>query len=230
LTEFGQPLRVDVVCFDLYGTIVDLGPLDVACEALAPGQGGPFAARWRARQLEASWLRTAMDRWADFDVVTREALDVSCAEFGVDPDPEARDTARRAFLELPPSFGAVAGVADLQRAGMPLAVLSNGSSAMIEASVRSAKLDGRFQALLSADAARVYKPHPAVYQLAVDRFGCAPDRIGFVTANGWDAAGAAAYGFAVAWLRPPGAFLPAVPGSVAREASWATLPGQFAPG
>ncbi len=121
------------------------------------------------------------------------------------------------------------GVAELRRAGMPLAVLSNGSAAMIEASVRSAGIRGRFEALLSADAARAYKPHPAVYQLAVDRFGLAPDRIGFVTANGWDAAGAAAHGFAVAWLRPPGAILPAVAASVSFEASWATVPRQFAP-
>ncbi|MDO8485373.1 MAG: haloacid dehalogenase type II [Candidatus Limnocylindrales bacterium] len=230
MTELGEPRRVGVVCFDLYGTLVDLAPLDVACEALAPRRGGPLAARWRARQLEASWLRTAMDRWADFELVTREALDVACAEFGVDPDPEAREATRRAFLELPPLAGAVEGVADLGRAGLRLAVLSNGSAAMIEASVRSAGLDGWFEALLSADAARAYKPHPAVYQLAVDRFGWAPERIGFVTANGWDAAGAAAHGFAVAWLRPPGAVLPAVPASIAGEASWATVPRQFAPG
>jgi 2-haloacid dehalogenase len=111
-----------------------------------------------------------------------------------------------------------------------MAVLSNGSAAMLEASVRSAGLDGRFEALLSADAARAYKPHPAVYQLAVDRFGLAPDRIGFVTANGWDAAGASTFGFAVAWLRPPGAVLPAIPASVSGEASWATLARQFGPG
>ena len=230
MTELGEPRRVGVVCFDLYGTLVDLAPLDVACEGLAPGRGGPFAARWRARQLEASWLRTAMDRWADFEVVTREALDVACEEFGVDPDPEAREVARRTFLELPPRTGAVEGVAHLRRAGIPLAVLSNGSSAMIEASVRSAGLDGSFEALLSADAARAYKPHPVVYQLAVDRFGLAPDRIGFVSANGWDAAGAAAHGFAVVWLRLPGAVLPAVPASVSAEASWATVPRQFVPG
>jgi 2-haloacid dehalogenase len=218
------------VCFDLYGTLVDLAPLDVACDILAPGRGGPLAARWRARQLEASWLRTAMDRWADFELVTREALDVACAELDVDPDPEARATARRAFVELPPKAGALEGIDDLGGAGLPMAVLSNGSAAMLEASVRSAGLDGRFEALLSADAARAYKPHPAVYQLAVDRFGLAPDRIGFVTANGWDAAGASTFGFAVAWLRPPGAVLPAIPASVSGEASWATLARQFAPG
>jgi 2-haloacid dehalogenase len=227
LTEPWEPRRVGVVCFDLYGTLVDLAPLDVACEVLAPGHGGPLAARWRARQLEASWLRTAMDRWVDFEVVTREALDVTLAEFGIDPGPEARELARRAFLELPPRAGAIEGIADLARAGMPLAVLSNGSSAMIDASVRAGGFDGRFKALLSADAARVYKPHPAVYQLAVERFGLTPDRIGFVSANGWDAAGAAAHGFAVAWLRPPGAILPAVSASVSGEASWATVSRQF---
>ena len=230
MTEALAPRRVGVVCFDLYGTLVDLAPLDAACELLAPGRGGPLAARWRARQLEASWLRTAMDRWADFEIVTREALDVACEEFGVDPDPQARQAVRRAFLELPPRAGAVERIADMGRAGIPLAVLSNGSSSMIVSNVRSAGLDGRFEALLSADGARVYKPHPAVYQLAVDRFGLAPHRIGFVTANGWDAAGAAAHGFAVSWLRPPGAILPAVPASAFREASWATAPEQFAPG
>lgn len=126
------------------------------------------------RQLEATWLRTAMDRWADFAVVTREALDVACAEFGVDPDPGACEAARRDFLELPPRVGAVEGLADLAGAGLPLGVLSNGSSDMIEASVRSARLDDRFEALLSADAASVFKPHPAV---AVERFALAPDRI-----------------------------------------------------
>lgn len=229
MTEAGEARRVGVVCFDLYGTLVDLAALDVACERLAPGRGGPLAARWRARQLEASWLRTAMDRWADFELVTREALDVACEELGVDPDSEAREAVRQAFLELPLRAGAVEGVAELGRTGLPLAVLSNGSSAMIEASIRSAGLEGRFDALLSADAARVYKPHPAVYHLAVDRFGLAPDRIGFVTANGWDAAGASVHRFAVAWLRPPGGVLPAVPASVSREATWATVPQQFAP-
>ncbi len=171
-----------------------------------------------------------MDRWADFAVVTRDALDATCEEFGVDPDPEAREAARRAFLELPPRGGVVERLTELARAGLALAVLSNGSSDMIEVSVRSAGLDGRFEALLSADAARAFKPHPAVYQLALKRFALAPVRIGFVTANGWDAAGAAAHGFAVVWLRTPGAVLPAVPVSALREASWATVSEQFAPG
>jgi FMN phosphatase YigB (HAD superfamily) len=98
----------------------------------------------------------------------------------------------------------------------------------IEASVRSAGFDGRFKAVLSADAARVYKPLSAVNQLALERFGLAPNRVGFVSANGWDATGAAAHGFAVAWLRAPGQFSQR---SRRRcpEASWATVRRQFDP-
>ena len=65
------PRPVDAVFFDLFGTLLSLAPLDEACDRLAPGRGAEIAARWRARQLEASWLRTAMERWVDFDVVTR---------------------------------------------------------------------------------------------------------------------------------------------------------------
>ena len=68
----GRP--VDAVLFDLFGTLLSLRPLDDVCEGIAPGRGAELAARWRARQLELSWLRTAMQRWVDFDQVTEDAL------------------------------------------------------------------------------------------------------------------------------------------------------------
>ena len=69
----GRP--VDAVLFDLFGTLLSLRPLDDVCEGIAPGRGAELAARWRARQLELSWLRTAMQLWVDFDQVTADALD-----------------------------------------------------------------------------------------------------------------------------------------------------------
>ena len=85
-------MAVGAVFFDLFGTLLSLAPLDDACDRLAPGRGAEIAARWRARQLEASWLRTAMERWADFDVVTREALRATLEELG---HRASRDDARR---------------------------------------------------------------------------------------------------------------------------------------
>jgi 2-haloacid dehalogenase len=54
--------------------------------------------------------------------------------------------------------------------------------------------------ILSVDAAGVYKPSPRVYQLAVDHLKFLPIRIGFVSANAWDAIGAKAFGFTAFWI------------------------------
>jgi 2-haloacid dehalogenase len=54
-------------------------------------------------------------------------------------------------------------------------------------------------AVLSVEEVGVFKPHPSVYQLAVDRMGVRPDEICFVSANGWDAYSARAFGLRVVW-------------------------------
>ena len=86
-TAPGRP--VDAVLFDLFGTLLSLRPLDDVCEGIAPGRGAELAGRWRARQLELSWLRTAMQRWVDFDQVTEDALENVLREMDVAAEPAA---------------------------------------------------------------------------------------------------------------------------------------------
>jgi 2-haloacid dehalogenase len=211
---------VNAVFFDLFGTLVNLGPLDDACDRLSPGRGAEIAARWRARQLEASWLRTVMGQWADFDVITLDALRAAVQEFGVDgsADESLLREVADAFIDLPLVDGASKVVEGLRAAGIDTGILTNASSRALE------RVSGRIPPMdhyLSVDAARRFKPHPAVYQLAVDATGLAAHQIGFVTANGWDAAGAGAFGFRVAWLRPgPTAGLPAVGAPEPTVATW----------
>jgi 2-haloacid dehalogenase len=211
---------VNAVFFDLFGTLLDLAPVDEACDRLSPGRGAEIAARWRARQLEASWLRTAMERWADFDVVTLDALRATLQEFGVggSADESVLREVADAFIDLPLVDGAGKAVQGLRAAGIATGILTNASSRALE------RVSGRIPPMdhyLSVDAARRFKPHPAVYQLAVDATGLAAQQIGFVTANGWDAAGAGAFGFRVAWLRPgPTASLPAVGAPEPIVATW----------
>jgi 2-haloacid dehalogenase len=54
-------------------------------------------------------------------------------------------------------------------------------------------------------AAGVFKPAPAVYRLATERFGCAPGDISFQSSNRWDIAGAKAFGFHCVWINRTGA-------------------------
>ncbi len=196
-----DPRRVAAVFFDWYGTVADIGSLAVACEAAAPGHGPEVAERWRARQLELAWLRTIMDSWADFETVTADALAIALGEVGIEVADAARGRLAGAFPDLPARPEAVAALADLRRHGLRLGVLSNASRGMLASGLDRTGLRSAFDDVLSVDAVRRYKPDPAVYRLAVEAVGTGPDRIGFVTANGWDAAGASAFGLRVAWLR-----------------------------
>ena len=71
---------------------------------------------------------------------------------------------------------------------------------MLEAVVQSSGLDNLVQTILSVEMVGVFKPDPAVYQLAVDRLGVDAAEIVFMSANAWDAVGATAFGLRVAWI------------------------------
>ena len=58
----------------------------------------------------------------------------------------------------------------------------------------------RFDAVISVDELKTYKPAPRVYELAVQKLRASKDRIGFVSSNCWDALGAKSYGFEVYWI------------------------------
>ena len=217
---------VAAVWFDLYGTLIDLDALVDACDTGAPGKGPQLAARWRARQVEASWLRTLMDRWAPFETVTREALSAAAADVGTDV--AGLDALDGAFERLPARQGAAECLRALRDLGVPTGILSNGSAAMIERTSQGAGLRDLVDDVRSVEAVRRYKPDPAVYRLATEASGVEPARIGFVTANGWDAAGAAAFGFRVAWLRQErDAVVPAVGAPDPVVATWNALPRIF---
>jgi len=98
-----------------------------------------------------------------------------------------------AFPEVPDTLS------QLRKAGLKIAILSNGTQHMLDTAVRNARIEGYFDAVLSVDDVGVYKPHPNVYKLAVDRLGIKPSAIAFQSSNGWDAYSAAAYGMRVVW-------------------------------
>ena len=105
----------------------------------------------------------------------------------------------------------------LKRAGIKCAILSNGAPNMLEAAVANAGIGDALDAVLLIEDAGIYKPHPSVYRLAVDRLGVAAERISFQSSNAWDANGAAAFGFRVAWVNRFGQRAERLPGPAAAE-------------
>lgn len=196
-------MRPAALVFDAYGTLFDVHAVVAVADELWPGRGSELSRAWRAKQLEYTWLRALMDRYEDFAAVTEAALRHSCAALALDLGPVHIARLMDAYRCLTP-FPDVPATLDRLKA-FRLAILSNGSPAMLEPAMFNAGLDGRIRDVLSVDAVRTYKPSPRVYRLAVDRLGLPAKAIGFVSSNGWDAAGAKAFGFTVFWVNRNGA-------------------------
>src|SRR5438105_1215564 len=192
-------MRVDALVFDAYGTLYDVHSVMRRCESCFPAKGMQLSQLWRAKQLEYTWQRSLMQRYVPFSQVTREALAYSCAALGLDSAPHAAALMEE-YLHLAPFTEVPAA---LERLKMKRAILSNGSPDLLDPLVRNSGL--RFDAVLSVDELKVYKPAPQVYELAVRRLKVAKERIGFVSSNCWDALGAKSYGFQVYWINRGGA-------------------------
>jgi len=201
--------NVKVCVFDAYGTVFDVHSAVRAHAAKIGANADALSRLWRTKQLEYTWVRSLMRQHADFAAVTEASLDFAMASFGRADKADKDDKALRAalleaylVLDAYPEVPAV--LRALKEAGMATAILSNGSPAMLERVVGSARLEGLFDALISVEEAGIYKPDPRVYQLAVDRFGVAATEMSFQSSNAWDVAGARAFGMRVMWVNRTG--------------------------
>jgi len=188
----------EALVFDAYGTLYDVHAVIARCETLWPGKGAALSQLWRARQLEYTWLRSLMRRYVPFSQVTRDALAYACGALELPLDKSRADALMQAYLNLA-AFPDVAGMMRKIR-GRKAAILSNGSPDMLDPLVQNSGL--AFDAVLSVDAVKIFKPAPEVYALAEKQLGT--KRIGFVSSNCWDALGAKSYGYTVYWVNRGG--------------------------
>jgi len=183
--------------FGAYGTLFDVhGPMRKLSAEIGE-KADDISRLWRQKQLEYTWLRSLMGVHADFWHVTAEALDYALEHFGVD-EPGLKDEIMTLYLKLD-SYPEVAEALEAVKAKNKLtAILSNGSPAMLDSAVRHAGLEKLFNMVLSVEDVGIYKPSRRVYRHAMQKLQIheAP-AVCFVTANTWDAAGAAQFGFQV---------------------------------
>ncbi len=192
--------EISALVFDAYGTLFNVHSVTRLAETLFPGKGAALSQAWRGKQLEYTWLRSLMGDYVDFSEVTAQSLDWSIDALRIVAGDGARqalmDEYRRLemFPEVPAALEALA-------AARPLAILSNGHPEMLAAVVDHNGIRERFRGgILSVHPAATFKPHPDVYRIAEEAFGVPRALMGFVSSNGWDAAGAKAFGFRAYWV------------------------------
>jgi 2-haloacid dehalogenase len=208
----GRLKGVSACVFDAYGTLFDFASAAKRCRDLLGDNTDKLTALWRDKQLQYTWLRTLQGRHADFWQVTADALDFALETLAID-----RSGTRERLMNLYLTLEVFPEVPDvlrqLKQAGLRTAILSNGSPKMLDAVVRAAGLEKLLDTVLSVEEVGVYKPHPKVYQLAVDRLGIPARAIAFQSSNAWDAYAAAAFGMQVVWCNRYGQRPERLPGS-----------------
>jgi 2-haloacid dehalogenase len=195
----GHTGTIEAIAFDAFA-IFDPRSVFKLAERLFPGRGAELSNEWRARQFEYTWLRVAARRYEDFWAVTADALAFAARKTGIELSPEQRDALMNAYLELKPWPDVAVALGTLKASGMRLAFLSNFTPEMLHRCLSSAGLQNSFEAALSTDGARTFKPDPRAYQLGIESLKLDREQILFVAFAGWDAAGAKAFGYPTYWL------------------------------
>lgn len=205
--------------FDAYGTLFDFGAAVAQCPDIPDDKRSHLVTIWRDKQLQYTWLRSLQKNYIDFEKVTADALDYALEATGLN------NIARRqnllALYQTLTAYPEVPAVlAALKAQGVITAILSNGTSAMLQAAINHASLGPLIDHVLSVETVGIFKPAPEVYQLAVNCLAVKPAEICFISSNGWDAYSASAFGFQVIWCNrhgQPAEHLPGQPNFVCQN-------------
>jgi 2-haloacid dehalogenase len=197
----GQDLQrpVEAAAFD-YFVLFDPNSVVPAVEQSFPGRGRELTQVWRTRQFEYTWLRSITGRYVDFFAVTEDALVYAANAMQLELTTERKQRLLNAYLHLAPWPDTADSLRRLRVHGIRVIALANFSPDMLQANAENAGLTGLFDALVSTDAIRTYKPDPRAYRLGMERLHLAKQDILFAAFGGWDAAGAKAFGYPTMWV------------------------------
>ena len=193
------------VVFDAYGTLFDVYAGEERLEALFPGKGRAISRAWRDKHIAYSWMRTLSGRYADFLTLAADSLEYVCEAEKVTLTRQACDELLALYERLPAHAEVPAALRALHARGLALAVLSNGGEQMLRKALAAAGIESLFAHVLSVERVQKFKTAAEAHQLGPDAFGAPAARLVFVSSNGWDAAGAAWFGYRTFWINRAGA-------------------------
>ena len=193
--------------FDAYGTLFDVHSAASKYAAEIGPNWERLSQIWRAKHLEYTWIWAGTGRHTTFWKLAGDSLDTAISTvFPAGGFPAGtRDKLMAAYrtLDAYPEVAQVLG--QLKARGAKLAILTNGDPDMIADAVRSARLDGLFDNLITVHEAGVFKPHRPVYDLVARHFGVPLGVVSFQSSNRWDVTAGKVCGMRGVWVNRTGA-------------------------
>lgn len=190
----------EVLAFDMYGTLVDPCGRKQLERYIPEEQALHISEVWRQKQLEYTFRLTAMERYEDFEQVTRKALDYALAATGQDLGSEQKDALMAQYNDLEAFEDVEPGLKRLKEAGHEMVVFSNGAPHMLRALMDRKGFNSYFQEFVSIDEVKVYKPSPKVYRHVAERLQRSIEEVRLISSNPFDVIGAEAAGMRTTWV------------------------------
>ena len=187
--------------FDVYGTLIDTHGVIVQLEKMIGDEAPRFSQTWREKQLEYTFRRGLMDRYQDFSVCTRQALDHTAATLSHDLSGQQKQVLLEAWSTLPVFDDVIESLDTLRGAGLSLYAFSNGQAEAVHTVLSNAGIRDYFQGVISVDSVGTFKPSPTVYEHFVTAANTDSNHAWLVSSNGFDVIGAIAYGIRAAWVQ-----------------------------
>jgi len=189
------------LAFDVYGTLIDTHGVVAGLSEIVGDKARRFSQAWRDKQLEYSFRRGLMRRYETFAVCTRDALDYTCALFGISLNSDQRTHLLQIYRALP-AFGDVReALPRLESAGYRMYAFSNGAGEAVDTLLGHAGIRHFFEGVVSCDEVRSFKPDPAVYRHFLHRADAAAEAAWLVSGNPFDVIGAMSAGMHGAWVK-----------------------------
>jgi 2-haloacid dehalogenase len=189
---------IKAIVFDAYGTLFDVNSATEKCKGKVGDKWEGFANHWRATQLEYTWLRSLMKRHKDFWQITVDSLDKSMKTFKIDNSMKSELLDLYKVLSSYPEVKKV--LENLKAKKYKIAILSNGTPALLNELVKSNNLDNIFDDVFSIEEVGIYKPESKVYDIPVKKYQINADEVAFLSSNTWDVSGGGNYGYNAIWV------------------------------
>jgi 2-haloacid dehalogenase len=189
---------IKAIVFDAYGTLFDVNSAAEKCKGKIGDKWEGFANFWRTTQLEYTWLRSLMKRHKDFWQVTEDSLDKSMKAFKIDSS--MKSELLNLYKVLSPYSEVNEVLKKLKEKNYKLAILSNGTPALLNELVKSNNLEDVFDDLFSIEEVGIYKPDSKVYDMPIKKYQIKTNEVAFLSSNTWDVSGGGNYGYNAIWV------------------------------
>ena len=190
--------NIKAIIFDAYGTLFNVNSAAEKCKSKIGDKWENFANYWRTTQLEYTWLRSLMSRHKDFWQITEDSLDKSMKVFKIDV--KMKNELLDLYKILSPYPEVKETLEKLKEKKYKLAILSNGTPALLNQLVKSNNLQNLFDDIFSIEEVGIFKPSSKVYDIPIKKYKIQKEEVAFLSANTWDISGGGNYGYKSIWV------------------------------